>query len=114
MDGQRYNTPFLTVVYNNRGWKAPKHSTLGVHPHGVANETQNFFVDFDSPADYAQIAAAAGDAYGIMVKKQSDLKKALIEGLNQVKEGRSAVIDVYIPHVYSEEKEKIFAKELIK
>ncbi len=111
---KRYNTPFLTVIYNNQGWKAPKHSTLGVHPHGVANQTNNFFVNFDSPANYAEIAAAAGDAHAITVKHRSDLKEALNEGLKQVKEGRSAVIDVYIPHVYSEENEITFSKELVK
>ena len=111
---KRYNTPFLTVIYNNQGWKAPKHSTLGVHPNGVANETQNFFVNFDPTADYAQIAAAAGDTHASTVKNRADLKNALIEGLNQVKEGRSAVIDVYIPHVYTEDKEFTKPKELIK
>ena len=62
---KRYNTPFLTVIYNNQGWKAPKHSTLGVHPNGVANETQNFFVNFDPTADYAQIAASPRDAHAV-------------------------------------------------
>ncbi|MFC5589748.1 thiamine pyrophosphate-requiring protein [Sporosarcina soli] len=100
---KRYNTPFLTVIYNNRGWRAPKHSTLGVHPDGVANAHQDFYVHFDPPADLAGVAAAAGDAHAITVKDRSKLKEALVEGLKQVKEGRSAVIDVYIPHVYTDE-----------
>jgi acetolactate synthase I/II/III large subunit len=33
---RRFETPFLTVVYNNRGWRAPKFSMLAVHPEGVA------------------------------------------------------------------------------
>ena len=32
----------------------------------------------------------------------------------QVKEGRSAVIDVYIPHVYSDKNEITKPKEMIK
>ncbi|WP_042348004.1 thiamine pyrophosphate-requiring protein [Bacillus massiliogorillae] len=111
---KRYNTPFLTVIYNNQGWKAPKHSTLGVHPYGIANQNQDFHVSFDPPAKLAEIASAAGDAHSMIVKKQSDLKNALIEGLRQVKEGRSAVIDVYIPHVYSDKNEIPTEKELIK
>jgi acetolactate synthase I/II/III large subunit len=31
---RHYRAPFLQVVYNNRGWKAPKYSTLAVHPDG--------------------------------------------------------------------------------
>ncbi|MFS0646434.1 thiamine pyrophosphate-requiring protein [Siminovitchia sp. 179-K 8D1 HS] len=99
---KRYETPFLTVIYNNQGWCAPKHSTLGVYPNGVANAYQDFYVHFDPPADLAGVAASAGEAHPITVKERSKLKEALAEGLKQVKEGRSAVIDVYIPHVYSD------------
>ncbi|MFD1706244.1 thiamine pyrophosphate-requiring protein [Siminovitchia sediminis] len=111
---KRYNTPFLTVIYNNQGWKAPKHSTLGVHPDGVANQFQDFYVHFDPPADLSGVAAAAGEAHAITVKDRSKLKEALEEGLKQVKEGRSAVIDVYIPHVYiDEEVSNIIEKETV-
>ncbi|MFJ7724547.1 thiamine pyrophosphate-requiring protein [Neobacillus sp. NPDC097160] len=104
---KRYNTPFLTVIYNNRGWKAPKQSTLGVHPHGIANETDQFFVNFDPPANLAKIAEAAGDVYPITVKERSELKDALKKAMQLVKEGRTTVVDVYIPHVYSSEDEKV-------
>lgn len=96
---RRYNTPFLTVIYNNSGWKSPKLSTLGVHPNGVANELNHFGVDFDPPADLAKIAEAAGNAYAQTVKHPSELRDALREGFNLVKEGRSVVLDVHIPHV---------------
>lgn len=103
----RYQTPFLTVIYNNSGWKAPKQSTLGVHPQGIAKQTEQFFVHFDPSADLAKIAEAAGGAHPITVVDRSDLQMALKEGLRVVKEeGRSAVIDVQIPHVYAEEKVK--------
>ena len=96
---KRYNTPFLTVIYNNSGWKSPKLSTLGVHPNGVANELNHFGVDFDPPADLAKIAEAAGNAYAQTVKHPSELRDALRKGFNLVKEGRSVVLDVRIPHV---------------
>src|SRR5690625_3359651 len=38
---KKYEAPFLTVIYNNHGWKSPKLSTLGVHPDGVAHETED-------------------------------------------------------------------------
>ncbi|VEF46777.1 putative acetolactate synthase [Bacillus freudenreichii] len=110
---KRYETPFLTVIYNNQGWKAPKHSTLGVHPNGVANAHQDFYVHFDPPADLAGVAAASGEAHPITVKDRSKLKESLAEGLKQVKEGRSAVIDVYIPHVYSDEETTETVKETV-
>lgn len=110
---KRYNTPFLTVIYNNSGWKAPKQSTLGVHPHGIAKQTEEFFVHFDPPADLSKIATAAGEAHSIMVKNRSELRSALKEGLQFVKEGRSAVIDVYIPHVYTAENTNTFVKETV-
>lgn len=96
---KRYNTPFLTVVYNNAGWKSPKLSTLGVHPDGVANEVNQFHVNFDPPADLAKIAEAAGNAYAQTVKKPSELKAALRQALEAVEGGRSAVVDVYLPTV---------------
>ena len=96
---KRYNTPFLTVIYNNSGWKSPKLSTLGVHPNGVANELNHFGVNFDPPADLAKIAEAAGNAYAQTVKHPSELRDALRKGFNLVKEGRSVVLDVHIPHV---------------
>ncbi|EKN68435.1 acetolactate synthase catalytic subunit [Neobacillus bataviensis LMG 21833] len=111
---KRYNTPFLTIIYNNQGWRAPKNSTLGVHPHGIANATQDFYVNFDPTADLSTIAAAAGDAHAITVKKRSDLKNAIKAGLMQVKNGRAAVIDVYIPHVYSDKNEITNVKETVK
>lgn len=96
---KRYNTPFLTVIYNNSGWKSPKLSTLGVHPNGIANEMNSFGVDFDPPADLAKIAEAAGNAYAQTVKHPSELRDILRKAFEIVKEGRSAVIDVHIPHV---------------
>ena len=33
----RYRTPFLQVVFNNGGWRAPRFSTLAVHPDGYAS-----------------------------------------------------------------------------
>ncbi|ARK28867.1 thiamine pyrophosphate-requiring protein [Halalkalibacter krulwichiae] len=95
----RYNTPFLTIIYNNHGWKSPKLSTLGVHPNGIAQQTNEFFVDFGTISDLSKIAEAAGGAYARSVKNPADLKDALTQCLNVVKEGRAAVLDVHIPTV---------------
>ena len=67
---RKYQTPFLTVIYNNRGWRAPKFSMLAVHPEGYASKAQDIDVAFDPPPDYSGIAAAAGGAFARIVKKR--------------------------------------------
>lgn len=99
---RRYQTPFLTVIYNNRGWKSPKLSTLGVHPKGIANKINEFWVSFEPSADLAKIAEAAGGAYAQTVTKPGELKEALQNGLQALEKGRSAVLDVYLPSVEEE------------
>ena len=54
---RRYQTPALTVIYNNRGWRAPKNSTLAVHPDGAAAAADDFNVSFEPAADLPGIAA---------------------------------------------------------
>jgi acetolactate synthase-1/2/3 large subunit len=95
---RRYRTPFLQIIYNNRGWKSPKLSTLAVHPSGYASRTEDLGVSFDPPPDYAGIAAAAGGAFAQTIKKTEELDGALKAALDVVKrEGRCAVIDVWLP-----------------
>jgi acetolactate synthase-1/2/3 large subunit len=96
---RKYHTPFLTVIYNNRGWKSPKLSTLGVHPNGIANETNQFWSDLQPSADLAKIAEAAGGAYAQTVKNPNELKHVLRDAIKIVREGRCAVIDVHLPSI---------------
>ncbi|HVY34207.1 MAG TPA: thiamine pyrophosphate-requiring protein [Caulobacteraceae bacterium] len=92
---RRYNTPFLTVVYNNGGWKSPKLSTLAVHPDGYASRADNLDMSFHPQADYAGIAAAAGGAHPEIVSDLKDLEAALDRCFHAVNvEGRAAVLDV--------------------
>jgi acetolactate synthase-1/2/3 large subunit len=95
---RHYRTPFLQIIYNNRGWKSPKLSTLAVYPDGYASRTEDLGVSFDPPPDYAGIAAAAGGAFAQTVKKTAELDGALAAALDAVqREGRCAVIDVWLP-----------------
>ncbi len=97
---RQYRTPFIQVVYNNRGWKSPMLSALAVHPHGHASRANEIGVTFDPPADYAGIAAAAGGALGITVREVAEVEPALDAALRAVREeGRSAVLDVWLPHL---------------
>jgi acetolactate synthase I/II/III large subunit len=94
---RRYNTPSLTVIYDNHGWAAPKFSTLGVHPSGAA--AADFHVSFAPAPDLPGIAAAAGGAYAVTVTNPADLPGTLKDALAVVHGGRSAVVGVHLPPV---------------
>jgi acetolactate synthase-1/2/3 large subunit len=97
---RQYETPFLHVVLNNRGWNAPKYSALAVHPKGYASRANSIDVAFDPPPDYSAIAAAAGGAYARAVTRPEDVEPAVVEALRIVREEkRSAVLDMWLPHL---------------
>ncbi len=97
---RHYATPFLQVVYNNRGWKAPKYSALPIHPDGYASRANDIGVAFDPPPDYSGIAAAAGGAFARKVDRAEDVEQALEEAMHAVRnEKRAAVLDVWLPHL---------------
>ena len=96
---KKYNAPFMTVIFNNRGWNAPKQITLGQHPDGYASELSNFWTSFDPPAQLDMVAHAAGDAFAKTVSDPKELKAALLEGQAAVKNGTAAVINVILPPV---------------
>jgi acetolactate synthase-1/2/3 large subunit len=97
---RRYQTPFLQIVYNNRGWRAPKLSALAAHPEGYVSRASDLDVGFDPPPDYAGIAAAAGGAFAQTVRDPGELDNALRSALKAVrKEGRCAVLDVWLAHL---------------
>jgi acetolactate synthase-1/2/3 large subunit len=96
---RRYNAPSLTVIYDNRGWAAPKFSTLRVHGQGAAAAADDFHVSFEPEADLGGIAAAAGGAYAATVDDPGELPAVLEDALAVVRGGRSAVISVHLPAV---------------
>jgi acetolactate synthase-1/2/3 large subunit len=97
---RQYGTPFLQVIYNNRGWRSPKLSTLAVHPEGYASRSDDIGVNLDPPPDYAGIAAAAGGAFARTVRRRDELDGALVDALDAVRaERRCAVLDVWLPRL---------------
>jgi acetolactate synthase-1/2/3 large subunit len=93
---RRYGTPFLQIVFNNQGWRAPKFSMLGVHPEGFGSRAQELDIRFEPPPDYSGIAAAAGGAHAEIVKTPEALGPALQRSLQALREGRCAVIDAWL------------------
>lgn len=96
---RRYHAPALTVVYDNRGWNAPKQSVLAMHPDGSAAAANDFRVSFDPEADLAGIAAAAGGAHAATVTYPDELPGALAGAVKATCGGRSAVVSVRLPGV---------------
>jgi acetolactate synthase-1/2/3 large subunit len=97
---RRYRTPFVQVIYNNGGWRAPKLSALAVHPDGYASRAEDIGVGFDPPPDYAGIAAAAGGAFARCVRRPEELEPALEAAFAAVREERRcAVVDVLLPRL---------------
>jgi acetolactate synthase-1/2/3 large subunit len=94
---RRYEAPFLHVVLNNGGWRAPRQAVVGTYPDGVALKAASIDIDFPQPPDYGGIAAAAGGAHVEVVKSASDVEPALERALRAIREEkRSAVIDAHI------------------
>jgi acetolactate synthase I/II/III large subunit len=94
---RRYSTPFLQVVYNNGGWRAPRAGVLGLHPEGAASRAGSLDTEFAPDPDYAGIAAAAGGAYARTISRPEEIEPALQAALVAVRdERRCAVIDARI------------------
>jgi acetolactate synthase I/II/III large subunit len=97
---RQYRTPFLQVIYNNRGWKSPKLSALAIHPDGFASRANDISVTFDPPPDYAAIAVAAGGAFARTIRTAEELEQGLEQAMIAVRdEKRCAVLDVWLPHL---------------
>jgi acetolactate synthase-1/2/3 large subunit len=95
---RRYGAPFLHVVLNNGGWRAPRQAVLSVHPDGIAARAPNIDIDFPQPPDYGGIAAAAGGAHVEIVKTAAQVDGALTRALRAIREERrAAVIDAWLP-----------------
>jgi acetolactate synthase I/II/III large subunit len=96
---RRYDTPALTVIYDNRGWAGPKFSTLHVHPHGAAAAADDFHVSFEPEVDLPGVALAAGAGFGATVSDPGELPQVLKDALAVVHGGRPAVVSVHLPRV---------------
>jgi len=87
-----YKAPYLAIIFDNQGYGAIK---------GLFRErydVDNMGADILTPPDYATIARAC-NAYGQTVEEPADVLPALKEGLQQVQNGRPAVIDVRLEPV---------------
>ncbi|MFC2071030.1 thiamine pyrophosphate-requiring protein, partial [Chloroflexota bacterium] len=89
--------PFLCVIMNNARYNAPKRAIRSTYgEQSFSDKTGNFVgTDIVPPPDYAEIARACG-AYGLTVEEPSEVKSVLSGALEQVRQGKMAVVDVRI------------------
>lgn len=88
--------PFLTVIFDNGGYNATKQPLVAAYPQGESVRTGRYLgVELGAPLRYELVAAAVG-AYGQRVEDPQEVLPALRRGLERVREGQAAVIDVVL------------------
>lgn len=87
-----YGAPFLTVVFNNSGWKAVEHATRSLHPTGFAARSGVTATKFDPGPEISKVIEAA-NGVGIKVTTLDQAIEAIRHGRKLVGEGKSVVID---------------------
>jgi acetolactate synthase-1/2/3 large subunit len=91
-----FHAPFLSIIFNNQAYNAVKNMIRGSYGDDTYSETGDWVGASISPSpDYALIAKAC-HGYGRMVEEPSELMPALKDALDQVRNGKAAVLDVRI------------------
>jgi acetolactate synthase-1/2/3 large subunit len=91
-----HGAAILVVVLNNGGYAATRAPLLAAYPNGASARTDTFFgIDLEPPPRF-DLEAATVDAYGERVEDPSELLAALGRGLEHVRGGQSAVLDVIL------------------
>jgi acetolactate synthase-1/2/3 large subunit len=94
--GAHYGAPFLTIVYQNRSYSTGTLRVKSTYPDSFAAKAGYDGGYFDPPVDFAREAEAAG-AYGENVRDPAEIRPALQRGLRSIREGKPAVIAVWLP-----------------
>jgi acetolactate synthase-1/2/3 large subunit len=88
------NLPTLTIIANNHSWHAVRQSTLDVYPDGSAAKANVMPLTQLNPApDYERVIETCG-GYGEKVEAPGDLLPALRRGIDAVRSGTPALINV--------------------
>ncbi len=96
---QEFRMPILIVLMNNHGYKSMKRGVPAYYPEGWAVRTNQFVGTSIAPApDYAAVTRAF-DGFGETVQSPAEVKGALQRGLQAAREGRLALVDVWLEPV---------------
>jgi acetolactate synthase-1/2/3 large subunit len=92
--GRSENLPTLTIIANNHSWHAVRQATLDVYPDGTAAKANVMPLTELKPApDYEKVIETCG-GYGQKVEDPGDLVAALRRGLEAVRAGTPALVNV--------------------
>jgi amino acid adenylation domain-containing protein len=93
---EQHQAPFLTVVFNNHGYAATVESIRAVAPDGFARRTNSYpACDLPKGPRCSKVAEAMG-LWARTVEDPAELPVALREAIGQVRQGRSALVDISI------------------
>ncbi|SPO02518.1 related to thiamine pyrophosphate-requiring enzymes [acetolactate synthase, pyruvate dehydrogenase (cytochrome), glyoxylate carboligase, phosphonopyruvate decarboxylase] [Cephalotrichum gorgonifer] len=104
---KKYETPFLTVIWNNGGWGSPKNACIRIHPEVAGAPvpegrklSDELMVSITPSPAFGKIAEGAGDAWWAQVTRAEGVDEACREAIRVVREEkRSAVIEVVIDSI---------------
>jgi acetolactate synthase-1/2/3 large subunit len=93
MMAAEWGTPFLTVILNNRGYRASRLPVYSLFPGGVsARRGDAAGTRFSHAPDYPALAAAC-HAHGARAEQAEDLVAVLKRAVAAVDAGQSAVVE---------------------
>ncbi len=93
---ERYSAPFLTVIYNNSRHQATINSWRRYFPEGVGPHDNAFVGSEIEPSPDYDVLVQACRGYGERVDDPADVLPALQRGMERVRAGQAAVIDIRI------------------
>lgn len=98
-----HGAPFLQIVYTNRSYTTGTErivANYGADSYAAKDGFQGGW--FDPPIDFAKEAEAAG-AHGETVRDPAELEAALARGLDQVRNGRPALVSIWLKRLQGED-----------
>ena len=93
---QRQRSPFLTVIFNNQQYYATVEAILSVAPEGFARKFGNYpACGLPKAPTYSKVAVALG-LWAKTVEDPTELPFVLAAARQEVRGGRSAVVDICV------------------
>jgi acetolactate synthase-1/2/3 large subunit len=93
---QQHNSPFLTVIFNNEEYFSTAEAILTAARPGAADDEDLCSVcDLPEAGMYSRVAEALG-LWARTIDNPAELRDALREGLDQVLQGRCAMVNIRV------------------
>jgi acetolactate synthase-1/2/3 large subunit len=93
----KFDTPVLTVVFNNSRYGAVRRATLSMFKDGAAGEDDGQFLADLSPSPPFEEFVRSQGGHGERVETHAELAPALARARDAVRAGRQALVNVLIP-----------------